>query len=170
MKYYKLIMIFGLLFFQLGKAQEKADVIVNKAMKEAQANKKNVLLIFHASWCKWCRLMEKNMERPEIKPVFDKRFVIAYVDVQEVGEKKKLENPGGEELMKRYKGEKAGLPFWLILTPKGDVITDSFNAKGENLGSPATKEEVDVFIAKLDQSSPLSAQDKTNIETIFVKK
>ncbi|MDQ1095206.1 MULTISPECIES: thioredoxin family protein [Chryseobacterium] len=170
MKYSKFIIILGLLLFQLGAAQEKADVIVDKAMKEAQANKKNVLLIFHASWCQWCRLMEKNMERPEMRPVFEKRFVTAYVDVQEVGEKKRLENPGGQELMNRYKGEKAGLPFWLIISPKGEVMTDSFNAKGGNLGSPATQEEVSVFIAKLDQVSPLSAEEKKKIENVFVKK
>ncbi|WP_374463854.1 thioredoxin family protein [Chryseobacterium sp.] len=170
MKYSKIIIVVTLLLFQLGAAQEKADVVVNKAFTEAKANKKNVLLVFHASWCKWCKMMEKNMDLPETKPIFDKRFVTAYVDVQERGDKKSLENPGGQELMKKYKGENAGLPFWLILNPKGEVLADSFDAKGENLGSPATPEEVTAFIAKIEKSSKLSKEEAQTIEKVFVKK
>ncbi|MEF9476570.1 thioredoxin family protein [Chryseobacterium sp. 1B4] len=90
MKYSKIIIVVTLLLFQLGAAQEKADVVVNKAFTEAKAGKKNVLLVFHASWCKWCKMMEKNMDLPETKPIFDKRFVTAYIDVQERGDKKAL--------------------------------------------------------------------------------
>lgn len=170
MKYSKIIVIVSLLLFQLGAAQEKADVVLNKALTEAKAGKKNVLLVFHASWCKWCKMMEKNMDLPETKPIFDKRFVTAYLDVQERGDKKSLENPGGQELMNKYKGENAGLPFWLILNPKGEVLADSFDAKGENLGSPATPEEVTTFIAKLGKASKLSNEESQTIQKIFVTK
>lgn len=170
MKYSKIIIVVTLLLFQLGTAQEKADVVVNKAITEAKAGKKNVLLIFHASWCKWCKMMEKNMDLPETKPIFDKRFVTAYIDVQERGDKKSLENPGGQELMNKYNGENAGLPFWLIINPKGEVLADSFDAKGENLGSPATPEEVATFIAKIEKSSKLNKEEAQTIEKVFVKK
>lgn len=170
MKYSKIIIVVTLLLFQLGTAQEKADVVVNKAITEAKAGKKNVLLIFHASWCKWCKMMEKNMDLPETKPIFDKRFVTAYIDVQERGDKKSLENPGGQELMNKYNGENAGLPFWLILNPKGEVLADSFDAKGENLGSPATPEEVATFISKIEKSSKLNKEEAQAIEKVFVKK
>nr|WP_315029273.1 thioredoxin family protein [uncultured Chryseobacterium sp.] len=170
MKYPKIIVVAALLFFQLGMAQEKANVVVNKALTEAKKGKKNVLLMFHASWCKWCKTMEKNMKLSETQPIFDKRFVTAYIDVQERGEKKSLENPGGQELMNKYKGENAGLPFWLILSPKGEVLADSFNAKGENLGSPATSEEVAAFISKLGKTSPLSKNESQTIRNVFMKK
>ena len=170
MKYSKIIVIVSLLLFQLGAAQEKADVVLNKAFKEAKAGKKNVLLVFHASWCKWCKMMEKNMDLPEAKPIFDKIFVTAYLDVQERGDKKSLENPGGQELMNKYKGENAGLPFWLVLNPKGEVLADSFDDKGQNLGSPATPEEVTAFIAKLGKSSKLTKEESQTIEKVFVKK
>ncbi|MFZ4929925.1 thioredoxin family protein [Chryseobacterium sp. Mn2064] len=170
MKYSKIIVIAALLLFQLSIAQEKADVVLNKAFTEAKSGKKNVLLVFHASWCKWCKMMEKNMDLPETKPIFDKRFVTAYVDVQERGEKKSLENPGGQELMNKYKGENAGLPFWLILNPKGEVIANSFNDKGENLGSPSTSEEVNTFVAKLGKASKLSKEEAQTIQNVFLKK
>lgn len=170
MKYSKIIIVVTLLLFQLGAAQEKADIIVNKAITEAKAGNKNVLLVFHASWCKWCKMMEKNMNLPETKPIFDKRFVTAYIDVQERGDKKSLENPGGQELMNKFNGENAGLPFWLILNSKGEVLADSFDAKGENLGSPATPEEVTAFIDKLGKASKLSNEESQTIEKVFVKK
>ncbi|WBV61479.1 thioredoxin family protein [Chryseobacterium camelliae] len=170
MKFSRILMILGLFLFQLNFAQEKADVVLNKALTEAKSKNKNVLLVFHASWCKWCHVMEKNMNLPETKPVFEKKFVTAYVDVQEMKEKKALENPGGEELMKKYKGEEAGLPFWLILNPKGEVLADSFNEKGENLGCPSTAEEVAAFTAKLEKSSKMNKAELQTIEKVFTKK
>ncbi|AZB18076.1 DUF255 domain-containing protein [Chryseobacterium indologenes] len=170
MKYSKIVLVAALLFFQWGMAQEKADVVINNALTEAKAAKKNVLLVFHASWCKWCKMMEKNMNLPETQPIFDKRFVTAYIDVQERGEKKALENPGGQELMNKFKGENAGLPFWLVLNSKGEVLADSFNAKGENLGSPATQDEVSDFIAKLGKASPLTKEESQKIQNVFMKK
>ena len=110
------------------------------------------------------------MNLPETKPIFDKKFVTTYIDVQERGEKKKLENPGGQELMNKYKGQDAGLPFWLILNPEGEVLADSFDSKGENLGSPATPEEVSSFLAKLEKSSKLNKDELQTIQKVFVKK
>lgn len=170
MKISKILLFLGLLLFQLHFAQEKADVVLNKALTEAKSKNKNVLLMFHASWCKWCHVMEKNMNLPETKPIFDKKFVTTYVDVQEMGEKKKLENPGGEALMEKYKGKDAGLPFWLVLNPKGEVLADSFNDKNENLGCPSTAEEVDVFVAKLKKSSKMNDKELQTVKQTFLKK
>ncbi|SDQ71969.1 Thioredoxin-like [Chryseobacterium soldanellicola] len=170
MKFSKIIIVLGLFLFQFNFAQEKADLILNKALTEAKSTNKNVLLVFHASWCKWCHVMEKNMTLPETKPSFDKNFVTAYIDVQEMGEKKKLENPGGGELMNKYKGKDAGLPFWLVINPKGDVLTDSFNEKNENLGCPSTAEEVDIFVAKLKKSSKMNENELQAIQKAFIKK
>lgn len=170
MKFFRIFLLAGLLAFQLNFAQEKAEVVLKNAFNEAKSKNKNVLLVFHASWCKWCHVMEKNMSLPETKPIFEKKFVTAYVDVQEMGEKKKLENPGGEELMAKYKGKDAGLPFWLVLNPKGEVLADSFNDKNENLGCPSTAEEVNLFAAKLKKSSKMSDGELQVIRKAFTSK
>lgn len=170
MKFSKIILVLALMVVQFGFAQEKADVVLNKALTQAKAENKNVLLIFHASWCGWCKLMEKNMNLPTTKPLFDKSYVTAYLDVQERGEKKSLENPGGQELMNEYKGETAGLPFWLMINPKGEVLADSFDNKGENIGSPASPEEVASFLVKLEKTSKLNKTELQTIQQVFVKK
>lgn len=170
MKYSKILLVFAILLFQLNFAQEKAEVILNNSLIEAKKENKNVLLVFHASWCQWCKLMEKNMNLPETKPLFEKNYITTYLNVQERGEKKALENPGGGAMMNRYKGSSAGLPFWLVLNSKGEVLVDSFNEKGENLGSPATSEEVDVFLNKLRRTSKLTQEELQTIQKVFVKK
>jgi len=170
MKISKILVLFALFVIQMNFAQEKADVVLNKALSQAKAENKNVLLIFHASWCGWCKLMEKNMNLPTTRPLFDKNYVTAYIDVQERGEKKSLENPGGQELMNKYKGETAGLPFWLMINPKGEVLADSFDDKGENIGSPASKEEVAFFLAKLEKTSHLNKTELQTVQQVFVKK
>ena len=170
MRFSKIILVLALLVMQLTFAQEKADLVLNKALTQAKAENKNVLLVFHASWCGWCKLMEKNMNLPATKPLFDKNYVTAYIDVQERGEKKSLENPGGQELMNQYKGETAGLPFWLMINPKGEVLADSFDDKGENIGSPASPEEVASFLTKLEKTSHLDKAELQNIKQVFVKK
>ena len=72
--------------------------------------------------------------------------------------------------MNRYKGKDAGLPFWLILNPKGEVLADSFNDKKENLGCPSTAEEVDVFAAKLKKSAKMDDNELQAVRNAFMKK
>jgi len=170
MKFYKIILVCSIVLFQLNFAQEKSEVIFSNALKEAKAQKKNVLLVFHASWCKWCHVMQKNMNLPETKPIFEDKFVTAYIDVQERGEKKKLENPVGQLLMNTYKGENAGLPFWLILNPHGEVLADSFDKNGDNLGCPSTEEEVAEFVSKLNKVSKINKNQLETIQKVFTRK
>ena len=90
--------------------------------------------------------------------------------VFENADKVSLENPGSRDLIKKYKGATAGLPFWVILDPAGNVVTDSFNNKGQNLGCPASEEEVAVFIEKLKATSEMNPEDEKNVAMIFTKK
>lgn len=152
-------------------AQEKATVVMDKAYAAAKAEKKNVFVIFHASWCGWCKKMDKNMTGDACAKLFSDNYVTAHLTVKESPKNKDLENPGGEDILKKYKGEQAGLPFWVILDAKGTVLADSFNAKGENLGCPSTPEEVTEFLAKLKKSSKLNDKQLAVIrETFTIKK
>ena len=171
MKYTKiLIAAFIICFAQTAFSQERADVMIENAKLKAKKENKNVMVFFHASWCSWCKLMEKKMQQKGIKEMFDDNYVIVPIDVQEKGEKRKLETPGGNDILAKYGGEKAGLPYFLFLNSSGDVIVNSFNEKNENLGCPSTKEEVQSFITKLNKTSKLSEDQLTKIAEVFLDK
>ena len=116
MKHLKIIILALLFFtFQTAFSQEKAETVIAHAQKKAKAENKNVMVFFHASWCSWCKLMEKKMNVSETKDLVDSNYVLASLDVLENGEKEKLENPDGEEWMAKYGGKDAGLPYFCLL-------------------------------------------------------
>jgi thiol-disulfide isomerase/thioredoxin len=169
-----LLILFVLFAVKSGFAQTAAmpssEVVLKNAYAKAAKEDKKVMLIFHASWCGWCKRMEASLNDPLVKKMFDDNYVIATLDVQEQPEKKHLENPGGTDVMVKLKGEKSGLPFWVILDAKGKVLGDSqvrpagasLDTYGENVGCPASDSEV-LFFAQL-----LKATSKLNDEQIAV--
>lgn len=150
-------------------AQEKASIVLDKAMTQAKKEKKNVFVMYHASWCSWCKKMEANLQSESVKPYFDKNYVTTFLTVQERNNKN-LENPGADEILKKYKADNSGIPFWQIYDSNGKLLADSFNSKGENLGCPATKEEVAEFTDKLKMSSSLTEKQRKKIEEVFILK
>jgi thioredoxin-related protein len=163
--------LFILANLTVANAQESASAILETASAQAKKENKNVFVMFHASWCSWCKKMDNNMKSDACNTMFDNNYVVAHIVVQESSKNKSLENPGGDVVLKKFKGENAGLPFWVILDPKGNLLADPNNAKGENLGCPATPEEVAVFTEKLKKTSKLSDKQLVVItETFTIKK
>ena len=148
-------------------AQEKASVVLERAISQAKKEKKNVFVMYHASWCGWCKKMEGNLQDASIKPYFDKNYVTTFLTVQE-REDKSLENPGAEEILKKYKADKSGIPFWQIYDANGKLLADSFDASGQNLGCPTTKEEVAVFLDKLKLGRTVPNDVGKSFERVFV--
>ncbi len=169
----KVIVASAIFFFSLSlaSAQEAkllhADKILTAAYKEAKSSDKNVFLIFHASWCSWCRKLEKAMQSDELKKIFEDNFVITHLDVLERGDKiAALENPGGKEIMEKLGGEKSGLPFYVWLNTKGEKLANSNVMPGDsNIGYPGSPEEIEAF-GKLLKSSSKHMTDK-QLETVL---
>lgn len=165
----RLLILFFAISFSTGLQAQTANELWSNAQQIAQKENKNVLVFFHASWCGWCKKMEKNMDDERVKKYFDDHYEKVFITVQERPEKKNLETKGGEELLKKLNGEKQGLPFWVILDKEGNVLEDS-RVNGENLGAPSSKEEVDEMIKKLQNTSTLSTENLQNIQDVFVLK
>lgn len=145
-----------------------AETVMKNAFEQAKKEDKKVLLIFHASWCGWCKKMEKAILDETCKDFFLKNYVITYLTVQEGANNKALENAGGESVMDNYGGKAQGLPYWAILDNSGKLLEDS-KIQGNNIGCPASPEEVDAFIKKLQNTSKLSQKEIEAIRVRFLK-
>lgn len=159
--------LFFLIFTVTTYAQKSATDILKDAQAQAKAENKKVFIKYGASWCTWCKKMDKQMKNDVCAPLFDKNYVSVNLTVLESFNNKSLETPGGVELLKKHKGASAGLPFWLILDENGEIVETSFDEKGDNLGCPASREEIDVFIKKLKKTSNLSETELSTIASEF---
>lgn len=163
-------LLFGFLIAISGIANaQTATEILMKAQNQAKLENKNVFLIFHASWCGWCKKMEKNMDDPAVKSYFDANYVKTFITVQERAEKKNLETPGGDVVNEKLGGKNQGLPFWVILDPTGKVLEDS-RVNGENIGGPASEDEVNHLITKLEKTTKNDKVNPEKIKEVFILK
>lgn len=148
-----------------------ADSIMKQAYEQAEKEKKNVFVIFHASWCGWCRKMDVAMNDASCKKSFESSYVIVHLTVEESKDKKDFENPGADLMKAKWLGEKAGLPFWVILNSNGDVLADSYirkagvpkNEPGDNIGCPTSEAEITAFLKILRNTSSIT---DSKLETI----
>jgi thioredoxin-related protein len=149
---------------------DSAHIILQAAVAEAQSSQRNVFLIFHATWCKWCKRLEAVLHDPEIKPLIDNNYVVVMLDVQERGDKIQThENPGGQAVMSDFEGNDAGLPFVVFLNRKGKMIANSnVMPKKQNIGYPGSKEEIAAFVKLLKKTAPhLTGKQRGLIQNYF---
>lgn len=141
-------------------AQTPKDVktLLAEAGTKAKAEKKNIMVIFHASWCGWCHKMEEFMALKQFAPIFDASYVTVHVDVMEQPDKANLMNPGGGDLLKKLTGGvETGIPYYAVLDPSGKKLIDSIKPadgkKGSNIGHPAAPEEIAWFMTMLKKTA-----------------
>ena len=149
-----------------------ADKILEAASIDAKTSDKNIFLIFRASWCGWCKRLDKAMQSEELKKIFEDNFVIVHLDVLEHGDKvAALENSGAKGYMDKFGGEKSGLPFYVFLNSKKEILSNSNVMEGNsNIGYPGAIEEIVAF-GKLVKSSAKNMNEKQlQIITEYLKK
>ena len=150
-----------------------AKTILSAAYNQAKAGNKNVLVIFHASWCGWCHKMDSSINNPLCKKYFTDNYIITHLTVHESKEKKSLENTGADELLKQYKAFDEGIPFWLVFDKNENFLADGFmkNDEGKKslIGCPASEKEVAAFIEVLRKTSSLDEPALKVIAAVFRK-
>jgi thioredoxin-related protein len=140
-------------------------VVMSTAEAEAKASGKNVLVIFHASWCGWCKKLDAFMNDPKFKQVFDDNFVTTKLTVLEDEKHKMLENTGGLDEMDKLGGKDSGLPLFAILDPDGNMLINSVRPAagtdtGGNTGFPSEPEEIAHFLTMMQKGAPKITADQ----------
>ena len=156
-----------------------ASDILEMAKKEARKQNKNIFIMWHASWCGYCHKLDTLMNDELIKEYFTGSYVIKHMIVKEHKEEMKLlENPGAAELLAKYNGDKAGIPFWVVLNKKGELLADSYmredgigmDKPGQNTGCPLMKAEVEHWISVLKKTTDIPEEGLKKIYDKFLKK
>ena len=133
------------------------ESILSTAYKQAAKENKNVFVIFHASWCGWCKKMDASMNDALTKKYFNDNYVTVHLTVLETPQNKLIETPGADEYLKKIKKEIKSLPFFVILNNDGSLLGDSF-IDGSNIGCPASDNEVAGFSSLLKKTSKINAE------------
>lgn len=176
MKRILVLSIFGICLSVIAAAQTapSANEILQQAYQQAAKENKNVFIMFHASWCGWCHKMDKSINDPVCKKFFDDNYVIAHLVVDESKDKIALENAGAAEFRAKYHGNGVGIPFWLVFSKDGKLLSDSkmrtagqTASEGSNTGCPANAEEVAFFIDVLKKTTQLNAEQLEIIRKRF---
>ncbi|HMW66673.1 MAG TPA: thioredoxin family protein [Chitinophagaceae bacterium] len=153
-----------------------ATMVMNEAYAKAKKEKKNVFLMFHASWCGWCHRMDTSMNDASCKKFFDDNYVITHLTVDESPDKKDLENEGADEMRNKYGGKDQGIPYWLVFDAEGKLLADSRmkqvgtqTLSGDNTGCPAAENEVLYFLSVLRKTSNMTREQLEVVKTRFRK-
>ncbi len=163
-----LLVISCLLVLGSSIAQETSTIILDEAYKKAQQEDKVVWILFSASWCDDCKVLEKKLQDETIKTSLESQYIFVTLIVHENKENKGLETPGAEYLLNLYMGKKAGLPFWLIFDKHQGLIGNSFNQKGKNSKLPKTEKDVEAFINTIKKTSSLHPVELEKIKSVFL--
>lgn len=150
-----------------------AEAVIRAAQSRAAREGKNVLVLFEASWCKWCRKFDALLADPTLRPAWQKSYVVAKINVREKGDLKRLENPGWEGVMKRIRQQtEVDVPYMAVLDSKGAKLADSLRFGNgpipSNAGYPALPQEIDGFVGTVQRTGQFSPQELDLLKSRFV--
>jgi thioredoxin-related protein len=173
-----LLVIAGLSFGATASSKQlvsKSDLLIANAEQNGVKSGKNVLVIFHASWCGWCHRFDKFLDTTEEGKIVKSGLEIVHVTVLEDAKHKMDENAGGIELMEQLGGKDAGLPFMAILDAKtGKMISNSMympvgKDKLANTGYPGEPAEIKHFSDMLAKGArKINAGDRAKVNAWLV--
>lgn len=105
-------------------AQASADV--TRALAQAAAEHKRVILDFGGNWCPDCLALSRYFHDPAIKPLLDANYVLVYVNVGRVDQNLELAKRYGIPLDK-------GVPALAVLDGDGRLIYSQTGGQFEDM-------------------------------------
>jgi thiol-disulfide isomerase/thioredoxin len=161
----------GLTPAQAFAVESKAAEAVAAAAASAEAGGKRLLLVFHASWCGYCQLMDMMLEDAACKAILDKYFVIYHLRALEAKPEMKAQQlDGADEVYAGLTPKTTGLPYVAVLDGKAGRVTDSIMRNGDNFGFPVDAVELDNFQDMMRKGAPeMSAQEVKTLRRTCVR-
>lgn len=139
----------------------KASEAVAQAAAGAEANGKRLLLVFHASWCGYCQLLDMMLEDAVCAPILDRHFVIYHLRALErKPEMKAQQLDGADDVYSSLVADRIGLPYMAALDGKAVRVADSVMRNGDNFGFPVDAVELDNFQDMMRTAAPKMTIDE----------
>jgi thioredoxin 1 len=117
-------------------ADADATADIQKALKQAAKEHKNVLLDFGANWCYDCHVLDNAFQDPQIQPLLDRNFVVVHVDVGKFNK--------NTDLARQYQVPlEKGIPGLAVLDRKGKLLFSQKQGEFESARSLNVEEVLD---------------------------
>ena len=120
------------------------EIQITAALATAKAEHKNVLLMFGANWCIWCRRLHHTFEtEATVTKALNENYVLVLIDSNwRHGEKRNY------AINLRYDNPlKEGLPVLVVLNPEGKKLTMQETGALED-GSAHSPAKINAFLAQ----------------------
>lgn len=120
---------------------DRARPDIDRALKEAAATKRRVIVDFGGNWCTDCKILDINMKKPENAAFLAKNFVVVHVNVGDKGISDNF------EIAERYGVPlKKGVPALAVLDGDGRVVYAQKNGEFESMRSMDPKSVNDFLV------------------------
>jgi hypothetical protein len=135
-------------------APATAAAALSEASAQAAADGKRLLLIFHASWCVYCRLFDMLLKDRQAGSVMARHFDVLHMRAQERKPDMQAQQlAGADDVYHRYAPAGTGLPYMVVLGEGERKVADSMIG-GDNFGFPVEPQELDAFDAMIRAGAP----------------
>ncbi|MEO7253272.1 MAG: thioredoxin family protein [Casimicrobium sp.] len=92
-----------------------AQAQVTKALTQARAEKKQLMIVFGANWCGDCKMLDGELKKPAMKALLDANYVVVKVDVNRFNKNLDVVIPYGDVIKK-------GIPSIVIASPANQLV------------------------------------------------